>query len=246
MNSSKINVLIITGDGVNCERETKRAFELCGSEVIGHIFHINDVMNLTLADFDIVALPGGFSYGDELGSGKVFALKLSRYIGQQLQDFVAAKKPIIGICNGFQVLTKLGFFNDSAHVGLAANLSGQFINMWSELEVHPSPCIWTIGIDSLKLPIRHGEGRFVFSEEAQSHGTRWKKEGRVVLTYKENPNGAFGAIAGVTDATGLVFGLMPHPEAAVNASLYPGGSAPKTLGLQVFQNAVDYTKGLRV
>jgi phosphoribosylformylglycinamidine synthase len=245
MDHRKINILIVTGDGVNCERETKRAFELCGQDVCAHIFHINDLKEMNVSDFDIIALPGGFSYGDELGSGKAFSLKLERFVGQGLKDFVLAKKPIIGICNGFQVLSKLGFFNDEVSVGLAQNNGGQFINKWSQLEVKQTNCIWTKGISELELPIRHGEGRFVFSENKEEHLKRWVSEGRVVLTYKNNPNGAHGDIAGVTDGTGLVFGLMPHPEAAVNASLYPGGQEQANNGLDIFKNAVTYSKSLK-
>jgi phosphoribosylformylglycinamidine synthase I len=236
----KIKVLIITGDGVNCENETKRAFELCGSHVKGQVVHINDLKDMNIASFSIIALPGGFSYGDELGSGKVFSLKLGQFVGKQLKEFVKAGKPIIGICNGFQVLTKLGIFNDDVSVGLTSNESGQFINKWSDLVVHESHCVWTKGISDLRLPIRHGEGRFVFGRDHQLHLQRWKDLGRVTLTYKNNPNGAHGSIAGVTDSTGLVFGLMPHPEAAVNTNLYPGGKLVGNLGLEIFKNAVEY------
>lgn len=241
-----LEVLIITGDGVNCENETKRAFELCGAHVKGKVVHINDLKNMSIAKYSIIALPGGFSYGDELGSGKVFSLKLGQFIGEQLKDFVKAGKPIIGICNGFQVLTKLGIFNDEVSVGLTSNESGQFINKWSDLIAHESHCIWTKGISNLRLPIRHGEGRFVFGQDNTEHVERWSDLGRVVLTYKSNPNGAHGSIAGVTDASGLVFGLMPHPEAAVNQDLYPGGEAKGSLGLEIFRNAVEYIDNLGV
>ena len=245
MDKKLINILIVTGDGVNCERETKRAFELCGAEVRAHIFHINDLQDQDILDFDIIALPGGFSYGDELGSGKVFSLKLEKYIGDSLKEFLKQKKPIIGICNGFQVLAKLGFFNDQVSVGLAENSNGQFINKWSRLDIPTSNCIWTKGIEVLELPIRHGEGRFIFSEDSSANIERWSQEGKIALTYSHNPNGAHGDIAGVADHTGLVLGLMPHPEAAVTSELHPGSEHSDQNGLDIFKNAVSYTRNLR-
>lgn len=249
-NIKKVKVLIITGDGVNCEYETKRAFEFAGA--ICDIVHINDLSNSLsggedfLEKHDILALPGGFSFGDELGSGKVFSLKLKSFLGERIQKFIEAKKPVIGICNGFQVLSKLGIFNDQdLLVGLAHNDHGKFINQWSSLKVEKSPCIWTTNIEELHLPVRHGEGRFVCRDKQDREGVdTLKKRGQVVLTYKENPNGSQQSVAGVCDPSGVVLGLMPHPEAAIKKQLYPGGVVSGSLGLCLFENAVKYCRSI--
>ncbi|MCF8059803.1 MAG: phosphoribosylformylglycinamidine synthase I [Bacteriovoracaceae bacterium] len=233
----KTKVLIITGDGVNCEQETSRAFKLAGADT--EILHINQLVDRPklLEGYQILALPGGFSFGDELGSGKIFSLKLKEYIGSQIQEFIKRGNPIIGICNGFQVLTKLGIFGD---FGLAQNESGKFIDKWVHLKVEAGPCIWLKGITSMKLPIRHGEGRFIVNKNNSSDLEKLKSHKRVVLRYQKNPNGSVDDIAGVCDESGLVFGLMPHPEAAVKELLYPGGVIEGSVGLSIFKNAVNY------
>ena len=246
MNKRKVRVIVLTGDGVNCEKETAHAFNINGAQ--SDIVHINDLEGKSelIHDYDIMALPGGFSFGDDLGSGKIFALKIQKFLADDFKEFMKAKKPIIGICNGLQVLSKLGAFSDfdGRYIGLAHNRSGKFIDQWEELEVQNSPCIWTKGIKSIKLPIRHGEGRFVFNEssaELKTLSEQFISQNQIVLTYENNPNGSHHNIAGVCDATGLVFGLMPHPEAAIKAELYPGGEVTGTLGSQLFLNAINYS-----
>ncbi len=226
-----MKVLIITGDGVNCELETARAFKMAGAET--QILHVSDLTDASLIhDFQALALPGGFSFGDELGSGKVFSLKIKNFLQDALFDFVAQGKPIIGICNGFQVLTKLGLLSKPGEIGLAHNEGGHFIDQWATLKVTDEDCIWLKGIKEMHLPIRHGEGRFI------SNGHSVRK----ALEYLDNPNGSDDSIAGVTDESGLVLGLMPHPEAAIKEALYPGGVVTGSLGLQIFKNAVNYCK----
>lgn len=238
-----VKVLILTGDGVNCENETGHAFKMAGADP--SIFHINELEKNPdlINNFDIMALPGGFSFGDELGSGKVFSLKLEKYLGDRLHKFIANKKPIIGICNGFQILTKLGLLNpDWDQFGLARNNSGNFIDKWVDINVtsaQQGTSIWLKGIEELRLPIRHGEGRFITMASVEKLITN----GHSLLTYSgDNPNGSTHAIAGISDASGLVFGLMPHPEAAVKEELYPGGNWSGTLGIKLFENAVNYVK----
>lgn len=240
--SKTVKVLVLTGDGVNCERETARAFELSGAETtILHVNQLTDKFNF-LDGFQILALPGGFSFGDELGSGKVFSLKLEAFLGESISKFIERGCPVIGICNGFQVLTKLNIFSKKKNtVGLARNNHGTFINKWSNLKVKENTSLWLKGIEELFLPIRHGEGRFVFNNDTEARD-EFLKNGQVVLTYGENPNGSTDDIAGVCDPTGRVLGLMPHPEAAVKAELYPGGEIIGTHGLQIFMNAVNYVK----
>lgn len=245
--STSVKVLVLTGDGVNCEHETARAFQMHGAET--QVIHINDLdgNRKLIHDYHILALPGGFSFGDDLGSGKILALKIQQFLGDEFQKFIASKKPVIGICNGFQVLTKLGAFSgfDSRYLGLAHNESGQFIDQWETLQVMNSPCIWTQGMESLKLPIRHGEGRFVFNRktsELDQLCNQFIGNDQIVLTYETNPNGSHDNIAGVCDATGLIFGLMPHPEAAVTKELYPGAKVFGSLGNILFKNAIEYVK----
>lgn len=250
-------ILILSGDGINCERETARAFSLAGAEP--KIIHVNDLLArpVLLREYQAFALPGGFSFGDDLGSGQVLALKLQTVLGEELRSFVDAKKPVIGICNGFQALAKLGLLPDPFQprtMALARNSSGHFMDRWVELEVEEkSPCIWTKNLSletGFMLPIRHGEGRVVFTPgEEESIHRRLSVQGQIPLRYKEDINGSYARIAGVCDPTGLVFGLMPHPEAAVSLLQHPlagrkeGAKDAPGLGLQFFKNCVQYLKG---
>lgn len=251
----KASVLVLTGDGINCERETARAFELAGAAP--RIMHVNDLLAnpKALADFQAAAFPGGFSFGDDLGSGQVLALKLSLQMGDELRAFVGAKKPVIGICNGFQALTKMGLLPEpfgARTMGLARNSHGHFMNRWAELEPEAaSVCIWTRQLPaSFPLPVRHGEGRVVFTRgEEETVHRQLSQAGQVVLRYKEDINGSYARIAGICDPTGLVFGLMPHPEAAISLLQHPQSTrlenrSAEGTGLQFFRNCVDYLKGM--
>lgn len=248
-------VLVLTGDGINCERETARAFTLAGADP--EILHINDLLAdpASLRKFAAAAFPGGFSFGDDLGSGQVLALKLSLQMGDEFRTFVQAKKPVIGICNGFQALTKLGLLPEPfgpRTMGLARNSHGNFLNRWVNLEAEPgSVCIWTrnLGATPFGLPVRHGEGRVVFTRgEEETVHRALGQAGQIALRYGEDINGSYARIAGVCDPTGLVFGLMPHPEAAVSLLQHPQSTrlANRTgegIGLQFFRNCVEYLKG---
>ena len=208
--------LVLTGDGINCERETARAFQLAGGE--GTIVHINDLLQhpSRLKEFQGLALPGGFSFGDELGSGQLLALKILHEMGEEFQRFVDDKKPILGICNGFQVLAKLGIFP----LGLAHN--GKFIDAFVELNVHGVNSPWMRDLPpKLTLPIRNGEGRVVCNPGKI-------KDKQIALTYQNNPNFSHQSIAGVVDSSGLILGMMPHPEAFLEQ------------GKKIFENIVFY------
>ena len=246
-------VLVLTGDGINCERETARAFSLAGADP--KIVHINDLLAQpsTLHQYEAMAFPGGFSFGDDLGSGQVLALKISLVIGEELRRFVEEKKPVIGICNGFQALTKLGLLPQpfgARNMALARNAHGHFLDRWVELEAEKnSICVWTRNLAAegpIALPIRHGEGRVVFARgEEESVHRMLSQNGQIALRYGEDVNGSFARIAGVCDPTGLVFGLMPHPEAAVSRLLYPDSTrldnrAGEGIGLRFFRNCVTY------
>jgi phosphoribosylformylglycinamidine synthase len=250
----KPSVLVLTGDGINCERETARAFSLAGADP--KIVHINDLLEnpKSMASYQAMAFPGGFSFGDDLGSGQVLALKISLQLGDELKEFVHAKKPVIGICNGFQALTKLGLLPEPFGVrsmALARNTSGHFMNRWVGLEAEKnSVCIWTKNLTengaAFGLPARHGEGRVVFrkGEEEVIHRAL-AQNGQIALRYDAEVNGSYARIAGICDPTGLVFGLMPHPEAAVSLLQHPLSSRlanrdGEGVGLKFFRNCVSY------
>ena len=246
----KPNTLILRSAGTNCDVELAHAFELAGSST--EAVHLNALVDVTdtLERFDILGLPGGFSFGDDISAGRILANRIRHRLMPALRQFVAAGKPIIGICNGFQVLVKTGLLPDfdpasddlpRQTVTLADNTLPRFVDRWVGLEANPqSPCIWTKGIESITLPIAHGEGRLVASGDELD---RLEADGRIALRYTgENPNGSMRDIAGLCDATGLVFGLMPHPERYTHPRNHPDfpGAGEQTLGLRLFQNAVEH------
>lgn len=247
----KIQVLVLTGDGINCEEETALAFKEEGAET--KIVHIADLIAqpALLQTAHILALPGGFSFGDELGSGQVLALKLKHALGSELKTFVDDKKLIIGICNGFQALVRLGLlprpFTERT-MSLTHNRQGYFIDRWVQLEVPRSKCVWTTALQEreILLPIRHGEGRIVFAGDENAQQLTYEtiqSQGQIALRYSEDVNGSFQRIAGVCDPEGRVFGLMPHPEAATSNWLMPSGAeknAGKGLASHIFKNGIQY------
>lgn len=255
MKRSQIKALVLTGDGINCESETALAFTELGIQA--EIIHISDLIEKKekLHEAQILALPGGFSFGDEIGSGQILALKLKYALGMELKKFVEEKKLVIGICNGFQALVRLGLLPKpftTRSMTLTHNRQGHFINRWVELEVPTSGCVWTKELrgEKINLPIRHGEGRIVFkgSEEEQllSYKTL-STNGQVALNYTDDVNGSYARIAGVCDPSGLIFGLMPHPETAISLWHNPGGAdKPKSdddnkgLGLFIFESGIKY------
>ena len=250
-----MKILVLTGDGINCERETARAFGLVGAEP--KIVHINDLLQkpATIHDYKAMAFPGGFSFGDDLGSGQVLALKISLVLGEELKAFIAAGKPIIGICNGFQALTKLGLLPHPfapRSMALAHNSGGNFLDRWVDLEVDKnSKCIWTKNCGALTLPIRHGEGKVTFLKgQEESLHRELGENGQIALRYSADVNGSYGRIAGICDPSGLIFGLMPHPEAAISMLQHPLSTRmpdrfAEGPGLKFFRNCADYLKEKR-
>ncbi len=208
---------VLTGDGINCEVETAEACRRAGFAT--EILHLSELVKSPrdLANCSLLVIPGGFSFGDELGSGRVLALKLRYQIGWDLPAFAKDGGLVLGICNGFQVLVALGVFGEG--VALAHNESGRFKNEWVKLQVDSfhgsSPFI--ADLSEIELPIRHGEGRLMLSESTRI-GTGFKS----AVAYVENPNGSHASIAGITDPTGRIFGIMPHPEAFLRPSQHPG------------------------
>ena len=255
-----VNALILTGFGINCDRETALAFERAGARA--ERVHLNDLAAdpARMADYQILAIPGGFSFGDDVASGRILANRLRHRLGDPLRDFVAAGKLAIGICNGFQVMVKMGilplFDGDfRQEVTLTHNNSSRFDNRWVNLSVAPkTPCVWLKGITQLEVPIRHGEGKFIPRDEATLE--RLKAGGHVAVRYAladgtpaggafpANPNGSTDDIAGICDASGRIFGLMPHPEAFLSRYNHPRWTREELpeegAGLQIFRNAVEF------
>jgi phosphoribosylformylglycinamidine (FGAM) synthase-like amidotransferase family enzyme len=243
--------LVITGDGINCEKETAEAFRAAGFET--QIKHLNDLIHegLTLdqlsAEYSALALPGGFSFGDDLESGKVLALKIKHGLGWDLSTYADRGGLVIGICNGFQALIKMGVFGRD--ISITHNRQGKFINTWVQVTPQRSRCVWLKGAGTLDLPIRHGEGRIVFPVKTRlSVISKMERQGMICLKYEHDYNGAEEKLAGVCDPTGRIFGLMPHPEAAIRWTAHPewtmqpDGAGGAGDGLIVFENAFREAK----
>lgn len=263
----KIKALVLAGNGINCEYETSKACEFAGFDDVD-IAYIYDVVrgNYRFDDYHLLCFPGGFLDGDDLGAAKAAANLFSNAKietqNESLKDallrFINSGKLIIGICNGFQLIIKLGivpainnYFEQDAT--LVFNDSGKFEDRWVRLKVERSPCIFTKGLKELYLPVRHGEGKFFAPKQALSEIERKKlvvlryadkKTGKPTQKYPDNPNGSLNAIAGICDPTGRVFGLMPHPEAFLSGFNYPRWTReglPKVgQGLLIFKNAYKY------
>lgn len=240
----KPTALVLTGDGINCGEETAFALQLSGFDAT--LTHTSDLLNnpKLLKTAKLLALPGGFSFGDEIASGKVLAIKLEAALKDSLKEFVSDGKLLIGICNGFQCLVQMGLLpeseqDDSRLASLARNGGRKFINRWVQLSVDASvPCPWLEGLTEFDLPIRHGEGRLSPAKDSQD---AVKKQ--APLRYSLDINGSFDRISGLTNAKGNVFGLMPHPEAFVRWTQHPSWTRLSALpdkappGLRIFQNA---------
>jgi phosphoribosylformylglycinamidine (FGAM) synthase-like amidotransferase family enzyme len=252
MTTNKPKVLVMTGDGINCEVETAQAFQMARFDT--EIRHLNDLVSdaLTLDElciqYSALALPGGFSFGDDLSSGKVLALKIQHRLGWDLPAYVARGGLVIGICNGFQALIRMGIFGKD--VSITHNSQGKFLNSWVKVTPSGNKCAWLKGLGTLDLPIRHGEGRVVIASVRRSETLdKMDRMGMTCIKYEGDPNGSEEKIAGLCDTTGRIFGLMPHPEAFVRWTSHPEwtaqparASAPGQ-GLALFENA--YQEALR-
>jgi len=257
----KPKTLILYGYGINCDNETQYGFELAGADT--EKVHINELINKEkkLEDYQILALPGGFSFGDDISAGRVLANKFKYNLQKELDGFINKGKLIIGICNGFQAIVKLGILpnlegkSKKEDVTLTFNDSGRFEDRWVYLKINQkSRCIWTKGIKNLYLPIRHGEGKFISKNKEIREKLR--KSGQVVLQYSSeignptsnypfNPNGSEDNIAGICDTTGRIFGIMPHPEGFLFPQSHPRWTREKIKkgeGIKIFKNAVEFSK----
>jgi phosphoribosylformylglycinamidine synthase subunit PurQ / glutaminase len=249
-NMGNVKVCIITGYGINADRELARAFELAGGK--SERRHINELIEdpSRLEAYSILGFPGGFSFGDHLGSGLVFSHKVRKSLKGALEAFIKAGKLVIGICNGFQVLVKMGLLPDlsgnmTQEVSLVHNSSGTFIDNWVNLDVTAGHvCKWLENITAIEAPIRHGEGRFLAEEAVLD---KIENQKLAVLRYSSNPNGSCNDIAGITDPSGQILGMMPHPEAFLIAENHPGWTRnqyPADLGLAIFKNGIKYAQKL--
>ncbi len=258
MVKAKPKALIIRAAGTNCNNETALAFELAGAEA--EQVHINELIrgSKKLDDCQILAIPGGFSYGDDLGSGKVLANQLAIKLRQQLEEFVEEGKLVIGICNGFQVIIKMGllpalnglYVQDAT---LTNNDSGKFEDRWVWMKAE-NDSIFTQGIKRIYLPVNHGEGKFVANAEVirQLQKERLVKlkycdeRGNETMEYPKNPNGSLLNIAAITNKEGNVFGMMPHPEKFVTKYTHPRWTREKLPeegdGLKIFRNMVKFAE----
>ncbi|MGF1595850.1 MAG: phosphoribosylformylglycinamidine synthase subunit PurQ [Acidimicrobiales bacterium] len=222
------SVLIPVAPGTNRDRELADAFELAGAAAVAAPLHDLRNGDVKLADHQILALPGGFSYGDALGAGRLLGLDLVGWFGDQLREAQARQMPIIGICNGFQALVRAGLLPGSdVRAALVANASGRFECRWVTLAPSPVRSVWLDGLDgTLRCPVAHGEGRLVVDDPGAVGGTvalRYVDEHGLGVAgrYPENPNGSVLDAAGLVDGTGLVLGLMPHPEDHVTSRQDP-------------------------
>jgi phosphoribosylformylglycinamidine synthase len=268
----KVKVCVIRTAGTNCDKETAFAFSKTGAQA--ELVHINNLIQRqgTLSDYQILALPGGFSYGDDIASGKVFANELKNKLEEELKEFVADGKLIIGICNGFQILVKSGLLpgtrpyrigryaplrsnNDfTQETSLIINDSGKFEDRWVYLK-SSGKCVWTKNLpETIYLPVAHGEGKFIVKDKPVLN--RLKANKQIVFKYcnvqgqssgyPDNPNGSLDDIAGITDATGRILGLMPHPERHIEIHQHPRWFNLKNKkegdGLTIFKNGVEYAR----
>jgi phosphoribosylformylglycinamidine synthase len=245
-------VLILRAPGANCDRELAFAFERAGARA--DLVHVNQLRADPgrLRDAQILAIPGGFSYGDDVAAGKILAAQLQNFLADAVREFRNAEKLVLGVCNGFQVLLKAGIImpadEDGPLATLAHNTSGRFGDRWVELTATPGKCVFLKGYESMLVPVAHGEGRFVCRKDWILKG--FAQANQIVLRYAgpdvfpHNPNGSEGQVAGLCDATGRVLGLMPHPERHALPTQHPrwhrDGLKPDGDGMLLFRNAVGY------
>ena len=265
-------VCVLRAPGTNCDVETAHAFDMCGaSSERTHVFRLLEDPAM-LADYQILCIPGGFSYGDDIGAGVIFSRQLSGQLSDALGEFLQADKLLLGICNGFQVLLKAGILpggesnwppatGTKPQATLTWNDNGKYTAVWVRLQTGSSSSVFLRGIDEIDMPVAHAEGKLVARDAAELK--RWQDEGQIAMTYcatsgesasgddesavlpfPENPNGSAGNVAGLSDASGRVLGLMPHPERFIHATQHPQWTRRNLTGegdgLKLFRNAVEY------
>ena len=256
----QVKAIVLRAAGINCDVETEYALELAGAEA--QRVHINRIIedNRLLDEFQILVFPGGFSYGDDVSAGKILANQMIHHLFEPLQKFIEDGKLVLGICNGFQVLVKAGILpgnhanNGQGPVTITYNNSGKFEDRWVYLAPQTNRCVFIELNRQIYLPIAHGEGKVVTKDNTVLE--QLETEGHVAFRYVDengdegdfpiNPNGSMNSIAGLTDSTGRVLGLMPHPERFVTHTQHPHWSRLKDKdngdGMTIFNNAVNYIK----
>ncbi len=256
---SKIKVCVIRSDGANCDEELHYAFEKYGADA--ELVNVNEFRNKSkrLKNYQILALPGGFSYGDDIASGKVFAIELMSFFKDQIQEFTAKKGLVLGVCNGFQTLIRTGLlpYNNMGTMDatLEQNESGHFECRWVKIRIEKSisPFLSQLSGQILDIAVNHGEGKFYTLpstldqiEKDQLVTFRYVDEkGEPTRHHPANPNGSLNAIAGITDLTGRILGLMPHPEKFVDITQHPNWrreSFMKPHGSYIFENLIKFAK----
>lgn len=266
MNESQPRALVITAPGINCDRELCAAFAMAGARPCSELLQTL-MRNPSIIDsYDLIGLPGGFSFGDDIAAGRIMGAMIARTIYPALRDAILRGVPMICPCNGFQIAVQSGLLPGPsgstdlwperaapASVALANNVSARFSDRWTRVEIpQDTVCVWTRGMSLQSpadlLPSAHGEGRFVAASQVVE---RLEACGQVALRYaaSDNFNGSIGAIAGICDPSGVVFGLMPHPERSTRWTQHPqwtridpASRAQDPLGLRIFKNAVEWVR----
>jgi phosphoribosylformylglycinamidine synthase len=255
-----VRVCVLFAAGINCDEETAYAFELAGART--ETVHINELKKRPerLRNYQILTIPGGFSYGDYIASGRVLANEIKHNLAAEIERFLSAGKLILGVCNGFQVLVKSGLLPafekpfEPQTVTLDTNDSARYEDRWVYLKIEDSPCVFTRGLpEIIYLPVAHSEGKFITSSSTVLN--RLNLNNQVVLRYvtatgerakyPDNPNGSVEGIAGICNPTGRVLGLMPHPERFVRKEHHPRWqreNLTKPDGIAIFENAVKYVQ----
>lgn len=267
---AKPRVCVLRAPGTNCDIETAHAFSLAGGEPERlHLFRLLEDPGW-LRQFQILCIPGGFSYGDDIGAGVVFGSHLRETLGEAIGEFLTSDRLVLGICNGFQVLLKSGILpggsqqwppapDATSEATLTWNRNGRYTATWVRLRAISQTNVFLRGIEECEMPVAHGEGRIAVKDPAVL--SRWHEAGQIALAYTDgnpgeyspageildaafNPNASAGNIAGLGDASGRVLGLMPHPERFLFATQHPQWTRRRLsgpgAGQQLFANAVEY------
>lgn len=253
-----VKVCVLRSDGTNCDNELYYGFKKFGGNP--EFVHVNELRDKSksLKDFHILALPGGFSYGDDIASGKILAIELISFLKKEIENFRNSGRLIIGICNGFQTLIRTGLLPlgnlGKMDATLAANDSGHFECRWVDLKAEDSKCVFLKDPSQIgHFAVNHGEGKFFCDSQILE---RVENENLVVFryvdekgnptqNYPQNPNGSLNAIAGITDPSGRILGLMPHPEKFVDITQYPNWRREKILtphGAFIFKDMIQFVK----
>ncbi|TET25073.1 MAG: phosphoribosylformylglycinamidine synthase I [Candidatus Cloacimonadota bacterium] len=257
---SKAKVFVMKSAGTNCDEETRTAFELAGAlATIGFAEELFGKAQ-NISRYHIIVFPGGFSYGDDIAAGKVWATEIKHFFHEELQKFISQGNLVLGICNGFQVLVKLGLLpsldgTTEQTVSLTFNDSARYEDRWVHLRKCSNKSVFINDTDGLLyMPIAHAEGKFIVKNQKVLN--KLFKNNQVIFQYTDrndrlagypaNPNGSLKNIAGICDPTGRVLGMMPHPERAVVRTHYPNWRRhtikPSIMGMTIIQNCVNYIK----